>query len=127
MGEVVCLKERRAPELGQRKDMLNEVKLLRKVDHPNVVKCFGHFWEPSKQSLFVVLEFVDGGDLYAEIIRRKQDKAPLSEASVWRLFYQVCLGVHELHRQGIVHRDLKTLNVLLSRDRARAKVADLGV
>jgi NIMA (never in mitosis gene a)-related kinase len=47
---------------------------------------------------------VGGGDLWHELQRRKQSHTPLSEASVWRLFYQICQGLHALHRQGIVHR-----------------------
>lgn len=57
-GELVCLKERRNSELGRAKDILNEVRLLEQIDHPNVVKCFGHFF--SGASLYIVLEFVDG-------------------------------------------------------------------
>jgi serine/threonine protein kinase len=57
-GQVVCLKERRVAELGAQKDMLNEVKLLQLVQHPNVVACFGSFWDSQRASLFLVLEYV---------------------------------------------------------------------
>jgi serine/threonine protein kinase len=58
LGQVVCLKERRVAELGAHKDMMNEVKLLQSVQHPNVVKCFGSFRDPIRGSLFIVLECV---------------------------------------------------------------------
>ena len=46
--EVLCLKERRFAELGRKRDIMNEVRLLEKANHPNVIKCFGHFWELSR-------------------------------------------------------------------------------
>ena len=97
------------------------------VDHPNVIKCYGHFWEVNTGSLFMILEFVDGGDLYAELVRRRTRKIYLNEEMIWSLFYQICKGVHHLHKLGIIHRDLKTLNIMLSKDLQCAKVADLGV
>lgn len=42
-GTVYVLKERRAAELGAREDVLHEVRLLNRVDHPNVIKCYGYF------------------------------------------------------------------------------------
>ena len=51
------LKERTLPELGKRKDMMNEVNLLTQLDHPNVVRCEGYFRDESRKSLFIVLEF----------------------------------------------------------------------
>ena len=126
-GGFLCLKERRFAELGRKRDILNEVKLLEKVDHQNVIKCYGHFWEVSTGSLFMILEYVDGGDLYAEIVRRRTRKNHMSEESIWGIFYQLCKGVHQLHKLGIIHRDLKTLNIMLSKDQSVAKVADLGV
>ena len=50
-----------------------------------------------------------------------------SEDEIWSLFYQICLGVHHLHTNGIIHRDIKTLNIMLSKDMRTAKLADLGV
>ena len=124
---LLCLKERRFAELGRKRDILNEVRLLQMVDHPNVIKCYGHFWEVNTGSLFMILEFIDGGDLYAELVRRRTRKIYLSEEMIWSLFYQICKGVHHLHKLGIIHRDLKTLNIMLSKDLQCAKVADLGV
>lgn len=74
-----------------------------------------------------MLELVEGGDLYANIVQRKARRDFMPEASIWALFYQVCLGLNELHSRGIVHRDIKTLNILLSKDHKTAKIADLGV
>mmetsp|Transcript_5085 Transcript_5085/g.11200 ORF Transcript_5085/g.11200 Transcript_5085/m.11200 type:complete len:317 (+) Transcript_5085:241-1191(+) len=125
--ELLCLKERKFAELGRKRDIMNEVRLLEKANHPNVIKCFGHFWEVSSGSLFMVLEYVDGGDLYNMLLKRRTVRQFLSEDEIWSLFYQICLGVHHLHTNGIIHRDIKTLNIMLSKDMRTAKLADLGV
>lgn len=49
------------------------------------------------------------------------------ESEIWALFFQICLGINELHSKGIVHRDIKSLNVMLNSNRTIAKIADLGV
>jgi serine/threonine protein kinase len=49
------LKERKAPELGKRRDIMNEVQLLGQLDHQNVVRCEGWFLDEKRKSLFIVL------------------------------------------------------------------------
>ena len=81
--EVLCLKERRFAELGRKRDIMNEVKLLEKANHPNVIKCFGHFWDINSGSLFMVLEYVDGGTLYSAVVKRRTLKQFLDEDHIW--------------------------------------------
>ena len=147
-GNVCVLKERRAPELGKRKTIMREIDLLEKLDHPNIISCFGHFRDRarggapprgsgvnSNEVLYMVLEYANGGDLYKEICRRKNEgnqgrkKLHFTEREVLGIFYQLCLGVQHLHERGIVHRDIKALNVLRSgkEDRWTYKLGDLGV
>eukprot|EP01041_Mallomonas_annulata_P010772 gene10772-22497_t len=121
------LKERRIAELGRTKDMLNEVKLLDQLNHPNVIKCEGHFWDQDRSSLYLVLEYCECGDLQSKIDRRKRSGTYFDEAYIWKIFYQICAGVRHLHEHGIVHRDIKTSNVMMSREFTIAKVGDLGV
>ena len=51
------LKQRIAPELGRSKDIFREYALLHQLRHPNVLECFGYFWERDTRSLFLVLEY----------------------------------------------------------------------
>ena len=122
------LKERKVPELGRAKDLMNEVHLLSKLDDAYVVQCHGWFYTERTKSLWLVLEYCQGGDLSSFIQKHKTKKVPVPEERVWNIFHQICLGVKCLHEHGIIHRDLKSLNVLCCDDRAtRVKIGDLGV
>jgi len=78
-------------------------------------------------SLFIVLEYLDGGDLHKKIEFHRSKKCYFSERYVWYIFHQICSAVCHLHENGIVHRDLKTLNIILTKNDTVVKVADLGV
>ena len=121
------LKERKVAELGKRKDIMNEVNLLLQLDNPNVVRCEGWFFDERIKSLFIVLEYCNGGDLYKLIARRKSKQRYMDERYIWFLFNQICLGIKHLHENGIVHRDLKTMNVMCKNGGKTVKIADLGV
>ena len=122
------LKERKVPELGRAKDLMNEVHLLSKLNDAYVVQCHGWFYTERTKSLWLVLEYCEGGDLSRFIGKHKTKKVPIPEEQVWNIFHQICLGVKCLHEHGIIHRDLKSLNVLCCDDRAtRVKIGDLGV
>ena len=121
------LKERVLSELGRRKDITNEVQLLAQLNHPNVIRCEGWFWDEKKQALFIVLEYCDCGDLCKFIEKRKSRSRYFEERYIWYLFHQMCLAVRHLHENGIVHRDLKSLNIMLTKGNKQIKLADLGV
>eukprot|EP01039_Chlorochromonas_danica_P006718 gene6718-7427_t len=71
-GKAYVLKERKLAELGRRKDIMNEVKLLQQLHHPNVVRCEGWFRDLDRDCLFIVLEFCAGGDLAQMITSYRQ-------------------------------------------------------
>ena len=122
------LKEKRLPELGKKKDIMNEVKLLSQLRHANIVQCEGWFRDLHRDNtLFIVLEYCDGGDLDKMISQRRQIGPYFTEREIWYIFHQICSGVQHLHEHGIIHRDLKALNILVSKDQRHFKVSDLGV
>jgi serine/threonine protein kinase len=121
------LKERKLPELGRAKDIMNEVKLLLQLHHTNVIRCEGWFRDDHRKSIFIVLELCDGGDLHMLILKRKETATYFEENHVWYLFSQLCHGLKHLHENGIIHRDLKPLNIMCSSNGRIVKIGDLGV
>ncbi|XP_042514921.1 serine/threonine-protein kinase MHK-like isoform X1 [Macadamia integrifolia] len=98
---------------------LSEVKALRKLNHPNIVKLKEIVWE--NHELFFIFEYMEY-NLY-QIMRDRQ--SPFSEAEVRSLISQVLQGLAYMHRNGYFHRDLKPENLLVTSD--VIKIADFGL
>jgi eukaryotic-like serine/threonine-protein kinase len=90
------------------------------IDHPNVVKAIEYCGTPPHP--FLVMEYVSGCSLGEKIER----DGPLSESESVHIIRQVCEGLHCAHKQGLIHRDVKPDNVLLTPD-LTAKLTDLGL
>ena len=104
------------------KAVVKEAKLLRRLSHPNVIgfrDCF-----LSGEMFVLVMEFAERGDLDTFIYRR--GSTPFREEFVWFLFLQIASGLRYLHRQSIIHRDIKPKNVLFT-ESGFVKIADFGL
>jgi len=123
-GELVVVKTLRSefsdnPRYAHR--FKREVAITGRLDHPNLVKCLGHGQEQDGQ-LFLVLEYVPGGDLAALISRI--NRLPQVEALI--ICYQVAKAVAHAHGMSLIHRDIKPGNVFIASD-GQAKLADFGL
>jgi serine/threonine protein kinase len=98
----------------------NEYRIGRQLDHPNVVHTLDFGQEGG--TCFLVLELVEGVDLWERVARR----GPLPEAEAVNIIAQVARGLHEIHKYGVIHRDVKPDNILLAPG-GQAKLADLGL
>eukprot|EP01017_Pseudomicrothorax_dubius_P006865 TRINITY_DN12041_c0_g1_i1.p1 TRINITY_DN12041_c0_g1~~TRINITY_DN12041_c0_g1_i1.p1 ORF type:complete len:487 (+),score=92.05 TRINITY_DN12041_c0_g1_i1:45-1505(+) len=110
----------------ERANALNEVRILASIRHPNVVCYKEVFIEEETNSLCIVMEFADDGDLYGRIVQAQKKGQLLPEAEIWRTFVQMVRGLKSLHQLNILHRDLKSANIFLFKD-GSAKLGDLNV
>ncbi|MFM9904270.1 MAG: protein kinase domain-containing protein [Pyrinomonadaceae bacterium] len=103
----------------------NEAVAIDRVRHPNIISRIGHGTARDLAGMvfhYLVLEYLSGGDLQSLV--RKQ-RIPLKQALNY--IEQVCAGLGHAHRNGIIHRDIKPQNLLLTADLATVKIADFGV
>uniref|UniRef100_A0A034WWI1 calcium/calmodulin-dependent protein kinase n=1 Tax=Bactrocera dorsalis TaxID=27457 RepID=A0A034WWI1_BACDO len=98
-----------------------EIAVLKKLDHPNVVKLFEVLDDPLEDSLYMVFELVKQG-----CVLTIPTDSPLAEDKAWSIFRDTVLGLEYLHYQHIIHGDLKPENLLLT-ECGHIKIADLGV
>src|SRR5581483_6795540 len=92
----------------------------RTLDHPNVVKAIDFGRENGRP--YLVMEFVDGESLG----QRLEREGKIDEHEALALITQVAQGLHKAHLLGLIHRDVKPDNVLVTPD-GQAKLTDLGL
>jgi NIMA (never in mitosis gene a)-related kinase 1/4/5 len=109
-------------ESGQR-DAVRECHTMASIDSPFVIRYYDSFLTEDG-TLCIVMEYADRGDLQRMV--RKQAGSPLPEERIWSIIIQIMIGLCHLHDQRILHRDLKTANVLLQSG-DKVKIGDLGV
>jgi serine/threonine protein kinase len=103
----------------------NEAVALDRVRHPNVINRLGHGTAIDLAGTtfhYIVLEYLPGGDMFALTRTR-----PLSIQRALFYLEQVCSGLAHAHKCGVIHRDIKPQNLLLTADREIVKIADFGV
>lgn len=123
-GRIVALKKLKLGEekLGFPVTSLREIHTLLLSKHPNIVDVLEIVTTPTRQGIFIVMEFVDY-DLKSLI---KNMKDPFMQSEVKALLHQLLSAVSCLHENWIIHRDLKTSNLLIS-NQGQIKVADFGM
>ena len=105
---------------------LNEVRILASIKSPFIISYKEAFIEESDKSLCIIMEYADDGDLYQKICQYKKMNLFMEESDIWRVFIQMVKGLKILHDLKILHRDLKSANILLFND-GTAKIGDCNV
>ncbi|KAK1887799.1 SNF-related serine/threonine-protein kinase [Dissostichus eleginoides] len=101
--------------------LLQEVRCMRLVQHPNVVRLYDVIDTPS--TLFLIMELAEGGDLYDYILRHE---GGVAEGTAKRHFAQIVRAVAYCHQLHVVHRDLKPENVVFFPQQGAVKLTDFG-
>jgi len=117
--------------------MMSEITILHMLNHPNIVKFYS--WAQSENNYYIATEYVNGGDL-AKCLKKYKEKfnTPFPEIIVKYLMKQILEALNYLHKNKIVHRDLKLENIMVNFDnqkdkddlnmlKAKVKLIDFGV
>ncbi|XP_050365202.1 serine/threonine-protein kinase STY46-like [Argentina anserina] len=123
LGQDVAVKILRSEHLSaaQEDEFAHEVAILREVHHRNVVRFIGACTK--SPHLCIVTEYMPGGSLY-DYLHKSRNVLKLSE--LLKFAIHICKGMEYLHLNDIIHRDLKTANLLMDTNKV-VKVADFGV
>ena len=108
----------------ERQSAFQEAQVLRSLSHPNIVAYIDTQATASK--LYLFMQFCDGGDLEQRLANHKKEGGTVSQPQLLDWFVQMALALQYLHSRRILHRDLKTANVFLTR-RDIVKLGDFGV
>ncbi|XP_063400263.1 serine/threonine-protein kinase Nek4-like isoform X2 [Mytilus trossulus] len=106
----------------ERSSAEQEAKLLSKLKHPNIVAYKDSFERDGQ--LHIAMQFCEGGDVYTKLKEQKQTL--LEERQVVEWFVQIAMALQYMHERNILHRDLKTQNIFLTKSKI-IKVGDLGI
>lgn len=114
--------------VGEKDDALylirEEVAIMKKLNHPNLVQLIEVLDDPEEDSLYMVMEMCKKGVIMKVGLEERAD--PYSEETCRHWFRDLILGIEYLHAQGVIHRDIKPDNLLLCDDDV-LKVVDFGV
>ena len=107
------------------KKYLNEIKLLKKLNHPNIIQFIYAYNSKDKQFLNVITEYADGGDLLTKFNEHKENKEYFKEDILLNWFMQICLALKHVHKNNILHRDIRPSNIFLMKQES-SNFAKLG-
>jgi calcium-dependent protein kinase len=109
--EAICamkvIRKNNSCTLEDENEILNEINILKTMDHPGILKLFEFY--SNKQTYSIVTELCPGGELFQQIL----DKGPFKEKYTAFVMYQIFSAVNYCHQMHIIHRDLKPENILI--------------
>ncbi|EDO16478.1 hypothetical protein Kpol_1066p45 [Vanderwaltozyma polyspora DSM 70294] len=127
IGDKVAIKQMILSKQPRKELIVNEILVMKDSRHKNIVN-FLEAYLKTEDDLWVVMEFMEGGSL-TDIIENSpangETNSPLTEGQIAYIVRETCQGLKFLHDKHIIHRDIKSDNVLLD-TRARVKITDFG-
>lgn len=117
----VAIKQMDLAHQPRKELIVNEIMVMRDSRHKNIVNFLDAFLRNNNSELWVVMEFMEGGAL-TDVI---DNNPTITEDQISTICLETCRGLHHLHSQKIIHRDIKSDNVLLDA-RGNVKITDFG-
>ena len=107
-----------------RNEAFAEVEILSMLDHPNIITYYKYFI--GDDTLYIELEYAKVGNLTSQIKLQKQNEQYYDQDAILWYLFQLCSAVEYIHDIGIMHRDIKTLNIFLMQSNL-LKLGDFGI
>ena len=109
-----------------KKKILSEYRINQEFKHQNIINIHEIFLANRiHPSLNIICEYAEGGDLYSRIQNQKQNKIHFKESEIINWFTQICNGLEYIHSKNIIHRDLQTKNIFLTKN-DQIKIGNFG-
>jgi len=111
------------PRMGwmekDRQRFIREAQVAASLNHPRICTIYGI--DETEEGIFIAMEYVEGRTL-----REKLDQGPLEPGEILDIASQIAEGLSEAHRKGIIHRDIKSSNIMIT-PRGEVKIMDFGL
>jgi TolB-like protein/predicted Ser/Thr protein kinase len=105
------------PDIKER--FMREAQTAASLDHPNI--CTVHEFDEAEEKTFISMAYIEGQSL-----KKKIDSGPLELDEALKIATQVAEGLQEAHKKGVIHRDIKSANIMMD-ERDQAKIMDFGL
>jgi serine/threonine protein kinase len=119
----VAIKQLQVGKINNEKNVkrfIQEARVMATLEHPNVVTLYG--LRIAEQQIYMIMEYLAGGSLRS--LLQQKGKLPVEQAV--QMTIGICEGLAKLHDKGIIHRDIKLDNILLTTE-GRPKITDFGI
>ena len=127
-GNIYAMKRVNIGKLNkkEKESALNEIRILASLSHPNIIGYKEAFFDEHSNTLNIVMEYADEGDLEEKIKYNLKRRLNFEESTIWIWIIQLLKGIKYLHDNKIMHRDLKSANIFLMKN-GLLKLGDLNV
>ena len=127
-GNIYAMKRVNMGKLNkkEKESALNEIRILASLSHPNIIGYKEAFFDEHSNTLNIVMEYADEGDLEQKIKYNLRKRLNFEESTIWIWIIQLLKGIKYLHDNKIMHRDLKSANIFLMKN-GLLKLGDLNV